>query len=88
MVRCKGHELPRRQVRFPSAAAMKGSRRAADGRFSRAPEERVGIPLRGGWCEMVRCNGHDFLGCDAYVRYVAATKDSCNAAEDRFPTAP
>jgi len=44
-------------------------------------------PLRGGWCEMVRCKAHAILRSEAYVQYVAATKGSCNAAEDRFPTA-
>jgi len=44
-------------------------------------------PVRGGWCEMARCQAHEFLRSEAYFQYVAATKDSCNTADGRFPTA-
>jgi len=36
---------------------------------------------------MARCKARVILRSEAYLQYVAATKDSCNAAEDRFPTA-
>ena len=36
---------------------------------------------------MVRCKAHELLRSESYNQYVAATKDSCNAADGRFPTA-
>jgi len=36
---------------------------------------------------MVRCKAHEILRSEAYVQYVAATKEPCNAADGRFPTA-
>jgi len=37
---------------------------------------------------MFRCKAHEILRNEAYgVQYAAMTKDECNAADGRFPTA-
>jgi len=88
-VGCKAHGILRSETYSLSVAATKEPCNAADGRFPTARARRLARngQMQGAWRETVGCKAHGILRSETYCLYVAATKEPCNAADGRFPTA-